>query len=271
VIYLAPTRALAQQKCEEWSLKFGPLGHSCVELTGDTGALDLPALVSASILVTTPEKWDSVTRRLHDRISLVSTAGLLLIDEVHLLAEARGACLEAVVSRMKTLAARSPAEHPSSRMRIVAASATMGDPRDIAAWIGAPEGSVFSFGQAYRPVQLQLTVIGYRQAGNPFQFTSFLDYHLADVISRYAEGLPALVFVPTRRDTVTSATKLARRAGGGRERGRDRGGGGCVLRGSGGGCVRWGANFLGGNFFYCEVNKTALPPNPYFFLIHMCD
>ena len=214
MIYLAPTKALAQQKKDEWSAKFAPLGHTCVELTGDTGAMDLPSLVSASIVVTTPEKWDSVTRRLHDRISLVSTAGLLLIDEVHLLQEGRGACLEAVVSRMKTLAERSPPEHPCSRMRIVAASATMGDPGDIAAWIRAPRRAVHSFGQAYRPVQLQLTCLGYRKGGNPFQFSSFLDYHLPDVVARFSEGLPTLVFAPTRRDTVTSATKLARAAAG---------------------------------------------------------
>lgn len=56
------------------------------------------------IIITTPEKWDMLTRRWKDHRSLVEVIKLFLIDEVHILNdELRGPVLEAVVSRMKTI------------------------------------------------------------------------------------------------------------------------------------------------------------------------
>ena len=56
------------------------------------------------MILTTPEKWDSLTRRWRDHSDLVSAVSLVLIDEVHVLSdEGRGPTLEAVVSRMKTV------------------------------------------------------------------------------------------------------------------------------------------------------------------------
>lgn len=59
-------------------------------------------LKSANLFITTPEKWDSITRRWKDFRDIVKEIGLLLIDEVHILNETRGATLEAVVSRMNS-------------------------------------------------------------------------------------------------------------------------------------------------------------------------
>lgn len=59
---------------------------------------------SIRIIITTPEKWDMLTRRWRDHRGLVEVIKLFLIDEVHILNdETRGPVLEAVVSRMKTI------------------------------------------------------------------------------------------------------------------------------------------------------------------------
>lgn len=51
------------------------------------------------VIVTTPEKWDAITRRWKDNRELVEAVRLFMIDEVHLLNdESRGPTLEAVVS-----------------------------------------------------------------------------------------------------------------------------------------------------------------------------
>lgn len=50
--------------------------------------------------LTTPEKWYSLTRQWRDNVAVVNTMALLLVDEVHLVGEPRGATLEAVISRM---------------------------------------------------------------------------------------------------------------------------------------------------------------------------
>ena len=51
------------------------------------------------MLITTPEKWDVVTRKGASDIALAQLVKLLIIDEVHLLHDDRGAVLEALVAR----------------------------------------------------------------------------------------------------------------------------------------------------------------------------
>jgi pre-mRNA-splicing helicase BRR2 len=48
--------------------------------------------------VTTPEKWDIVTRKSGDRAYL-ELVKLIIIDEIHLLHDLRGPVLEALVAR----------------------------------------------------------------------------------------------------------------------------------------------------------------------------
>lgn len=51
------------------------------------------------MIVTTPEKWDVVTRKATGDVALSQLVRLLIIDEVHLLHEDRGAVIECLVAR----------------------------------------------------------------------------------------------------------------------------------------------------------------------------
>jgi replicative superfamily II helicase len=51
------------------------------------------------MLVTTPEKWDVVTRKSSGDIALTQIVKLLIIDEVHLLHDERGSVIECLVAR----------------------------------------------------------------------------------------------------------------------------------------------------------------------------
>lgn len=80
------------------------------------------------------QKFDAVTRY-HIRdggLSFFSDIALLLIDEVHLLNDPRGAALEAIVSRIKMLA-RNPEmrSSPLSSIRLLAISATIPNIEDL--------------------------------------------------------------------------------------------------------------------------------------------
>lgn len=55
-------------------------------------------LIVNQMIVTTPEKWDVITRKSSD-MSLSMLVKLLIIDEVHLLNDDRGAVIEALVAR----------------------------------------------------------------------------------------------------------------------------------------------------------------------------
>ena len=51
------------------------------------------------MIVTTPEKWDVVTRKATGDVQLSQIVRLLIIDEIHLLHEDRGAVIESLVAR----------------------------------------------------------------------------------------------------------------------------------------------------------------------------
>lgn len=167
VIYQAPTKSLCSERFRDWNRKFAALGLQCAELTGDTDYTRMRSIQNSQIIVTTPEKWDSMTRKWKDHARLMQLVKLFLIDEVHILKEARGATLEAVVSRMKTF---------GSNVRFVALSATVPNSEDIATWLGKDATNQHvpahreHFGEEFRPVKLQRFVYGYRSNANDFAF-----------------------------------------------------------------------------------------------------
>jgi hypothetical protein len=84
VVYIAPMKALAQEVVEKFSSKLKDLRLIVRELTGDM-QLTRAESDSANVLVTTPEKWDVVTRKAgNEGNALGNQCGLLIIDEVHL-------------------------------------------------------------------------------------------------------------------------------------------------------------------------------------------
>ncbi|KAJ8612735.1 hypothetical protein MRB53_037311 [Persea americana] len=172
VVYQAPTKSLCSERHRDWSDKFRTLGLTCAELTGDSDAFSQRDVANADIIITTPEKWDSVTRKWHDHKKLMTLVELMLIDEVHILKDDRGACLEAVVSRMKSA---------GGDVRFVALSATIPNAEDVASWLGRAHDRQHEparcevFGEGFRPVRLERKVIGFNAGGNDFAFDKQLD------------------------------------------------------------------------------------------------
>jgi activating signal cointegrator complex subunit 3 len=112
-VYIAPLKSLARERLREWQQRFGysSMNWKVLELSGDTHH-DQRSLKNADILVCTPEKWGLILRgwrgnvsgasgERNEKGSFVKRVGLLVIDEIHLLGEERGAVLEAIVSRTR--------------------------------------------------------------------------------------------------------------------------------------------------------------------------
>ena len=74
-----------------------PYGLKVRELTGDMN-LTKSEIEETQIIVTTPEKWDIITRKSGDR-TYTQKVRLLIIDEIHLLHDDRGPVLESIVAR----------------------------------------------------------------------------------------------------------------------------------------------------------------------------
>jgi ATP-dependent DNA helicase HFM1/MER3 len=207
IVYQAPTKSLCAERARDWQRKFGPLGLACAELTGDTENAQLKSVQHAQIIITTPEKFDSMTRKWKDQQKLMQMVKLFLIDEVHILKEQRGATLEAVVSRVKSV---------GSDVRFVALSATVPNFDDIASWLGLnpmnqdKPAKRERFTEDFRPVRLQKHVCGYQtNTSNDFAFEKMLKNKLPDVITKYSQRKPIMVFCFTRAACVDTAKLLA--------------------------------------------------------------
>ncbi len=88
---------------DELPHRLAPLGITVRELTGDM-QLTKTEIMNTQMLVTTPEKWDVVTRKPGD-VALAQLVRLIIIDEVHLLHGDRGPVVEALVSKVLELLA----------------------------------------------------------------------------------------------------------------------------------------------------------------------
>ncbi|CAH2311508.1 probable ATP-dependent DNA helicase HFM1 [Pelobates cultripes] len=220
VVYMAPMKALCGQRFDDWKEKFGPTGLNCKELTGDTQMDDLFEIQHAHIIMTTPEKWDTMTRKWRDN-TLVQLVRLFLIDEVHTLKdESRGATLEVVVSRMKTMQSSISRISKESELhvpiRFVAVSATIPNAEDIAEWLsdGKQSAICMKMDETQRPVKLRKVVLGFPCSNNQteFKFDLTLNYKIAGVIQTYSDQKPTLVFCATRKSVQQAAAILAKDA-----------------------------------------------------------
>lgn len=203
ILYIAPSKALCEERYEDWSRRLQSLqiGVEVAMITGDSAdpSMAFNDLASAHLVITTPEKWDSMTRRWNVNFYLLASVKLLLVDEVHLLGDdSRGWCLETVVIRMKTIhrAARNvkvsskdlrsssyPATNPgaiASPFRMVAVSATLPNIAEVADFFQANEA--YAFDGSYRPIPLATHVIGMGSVGkNEWKFWN----NLVSLIARF--------------------------------------------------------------------------------------
>ena len=80
--------------------------------------------------MTTPEKWDGISRSWQTR-QYVKDVALIIIDEIHLLGGGRGPVLEVIVSRTNFISS-----HTSKKCRVVGLSTALANAKDLADWLG---------------------------------------------------------------------------------------------------------------------------------------
>ena len=204
IVYVAPMKALAAEITEKLGKRLAWLGISVRELTGDM-QLTKSEIVTTQIIVTTPEKWDVVTRKSTGDTELVQKVRLLIIDEVHMLHDERGAVLESLVARTER-----QVESTQSLIRIVGLSATLPNYVDVADFLKVNRmAGLFYFDQSFRPVPLEQHFIGVK--GKPGSKTSRdnLEVVAFEKVRDMLElGHQVMVFVHSRKDTVKTARKL---------------------------------------------------------------
>ncbi|KAK7157184.1 hypothetical protein R3I93_008608 [Phoxinus phoxinus] len=201
VVYIAPLKALVRERIEDWKIRIEEkLGRKVVELTGDVTP-DMRAIAAADLIVTTPEKWDGVSRSWQNR-SYVQKVAILIIDEIHLLGEDRGPVLEVIVSRTNFISS-----HTSKPVRVVGLSTALANARDLADWLGIGQVGLFNFRPSVRPVPLEVHIQGFPGQHYCPRMAS-MNKPVFQAIRTHSPAKPVLIFVSSRRQTRLTALDL---------------------------------------------------------------
>ncbi|GAA6008054.1 hypothetical protein JCM11491_006594 [Sporobolomyces phaffii] len=170
IIYVAPLKALAAEITQKFAKRLAWAGVKCRELTGDM-KMTKKEIDETGVIVTTPEKWDVVTRKGAGSGDgeVAEKVKLLIIDEVHLLHEDRGAVIESIVARTQR-----QVESSQSLIRVVGLSATLPNYVDVADFLGVNRYSgLFFFDSSFRPVPLEQHFVGVKgKPGSPASRTN---------------------------------------------------------------------------------------------------
>ncbi|KAF2866013.1 Sec63 Brl domain-containing protein [Massariosphaeria phaeospora] len=204
IIYVAPMKALAAEVTEKLGKRLAWLGIKARELTGDMH-LTKAEIMDTQIIVTTPEKWDVVTRKSTGDTELVQKVRLLIIDEVHMLHDERGAVLESLVARTQR-----QVESTQSLIRIVGLSATLPNYVDVADFLRVNKmAGLFYFDASFRPVPLEQHFIGAKGKAGSAKSRENIEQVAFDKVSDMLKlGHQVMVFVHSRKDTVKTARML---------------------------------------------------------------
>nr|XP_048700883.1 activating signal cointegrator 1 complex subunit 3 isoform X3 [Caretta caretta] len=200
-VYIAPLKALVRERIEDWKVRIEEkLGKKIVELTGDVTP-DMRAIAQADLIVTTPEKWDGVSRSWQNR-SYVQKVAILIIDEIHLLGDERGPVLEVIVSRTNFISS-----HTEKPVRVVGLSTALANARDLADWLNINQMGLFNFRPSVRPVPLEVHIQGFPGQHYCPRMAS-MNKPAFQAIRSHSPAKPVLVFVSSRRQTRLTALEL---------------------------------------------------------------
>ncbi|CAH1724972.1 activating signal cointegrator 1 complex subunit 3 [Aphis gossypii] len=207
VVYIAPLKALVRERMKDWKIRLEEkLKKSVVELTGDVTP-DIRAISNSSVIVTTPEKWDGISRSWQTR-NYVRQVALVVLDEVHLLGEDRGPVLEIIISRLNFIS-----KHTGQHTRLVALTTALSTAADLAAWLHIGEMGLYNFRPSVRPVPLEVHISGY--AGRNYcPRMATMNKPIYQAIRQHSPTQPVMIFVSSRRQTRLTALDLIAYLGG---------------------------------------------------------
>ncbi|AEH24478.1 ATP-dependent DNA helicase [Pyrococcus yayanosii] len=190
-VYIVPLKALAEEKYREFKV-WEALGLRVAVTTGDYDRKE-EWLGRYDIIVATAEKFDSLLRH---GPGWLREVGLLVADEIHLIGSPdRGTTLEMILT------------HMLGKAQIIGLSATVGNPEELAEWLGAR--LVVS---DWRPVRLRKGVfydgIVRWEDGGVEKYPTGWESLTVDAVKK---GKGALVFVNTRRSAERVAVELSKK------------------------------------------------------------
>lgn len=201
IVYVAPMKALVAEVVSNLSNRLQEYGVNVKELSGDQ-TLTRQQIEETQIIVTTPEKWDIITRKSGDR-TYTQLVKLLIIDEIHLLHDNRGPVLESIVARTVR-----QIETTKEHIRLVGLSATLPNYDDVAVFLRVDlQKGLFHFDNSYRPVPLAQQYIGIT-VKKPLQRFQLMNDVCYEKVIAVAGKHQVLIFVHSRKETAKTARAI---------------------------------------------------------------
>jgi pre-mRNA-splicing helicase BRR2 len=201
VVYIAPMKALVKETVGNFTQRLKEFNMQVRELSGDVN-LTKKEIENTHVIVTTPEKWDIITRKSGEK-TFTELVKLVILDEIHLLHDTRGAVLESIISRTIR-----KIETTTEKIRIVGLSATLPNYEDVAAFLRVDnKKGLFYFDSSYRPVPLEQIYIGVTEKKSIKKMLLMNEITYEKVIER-AGKKQIIIFVHSRRETVRTAKAI---------------------------------------------------------------
>ncbi|KAI6249552.1 Pre-mRNA-splicing factor brr2 [Erysiphe necator] len=207
VVYIAPLKALVQEQVGNFGTRLKPFGIQVSELTGDR-QLTKQQIADTQVIVTTPEKWDVITRKA-THFSYTNLVRLIIIDEIHLLHDDRGPVLESIVSRTIR-----KIEQTGEPVRLIGLSATLPNFQDVGSFLRVdPIKGLFHFDGSYRPCPLRQEFIGITEKKAIKQLKTMNDITYIKVLEHVGNNRnQMIIFVHSRKETAKTAKYIRDKA-----------------------------------------------------------
>lgn len=205
IVYVAPMKALVSEQAANFRDRLQSYGIVVNELTGDS-QLTKAQIAETQIIVTTPEKWDVISRKSTDT-SYTNLVRLVIIDEIHLLHDDRGPVLEAIISR--TIRRMQQMNDP---VRLVGLSATLPNYQDVATFLRVnPKTGLFYFESNYRPCPLKQEYVGITEKKAIKRLLIMNEITYEKTLDQAGKN-QVLIFVHSRKETAKTAKFIRDRA-----------------------------------------------------------
>ncbi|XP_044714925.1 sec63 brl domain-containing protein [Hirsutella rhossiliensis] len=186
IVYIAPLKALVQEQVGNFGKRLEPYGVRVSELTGDR-QLTKQQIAETQIIVTTPEKWDVITRKAND----LSYTNLSIVGR----------------TIRKT-------EQTGEPVRLVGLSATLPNYRDVASFLRVDNNKgLFHFDGSFRPCPLRQEFVGVTDRKPIKQLKAMNDVTYNKVMEHVGTNRnQMLIFVHSRKETAKTARYIRDKA-----------------------------------------------------------
>ncbi|CAF4077206.1 unnamed protein product, partial [Rotaria sordida] len=190
-VYVTPKEELAEIVRQDWDRRFATIGRKVVMLTSETGT-DLKLISKGHIIISTPEKWNILSRLWKQRKNF-QNINLFIVDDLHVIGSDDRHVLEIICSRMLYMSSQI-----ERNIRIVPMATSILNAKDIGQWLGYSTNATFNFRPSIRLVQLVLHIQGFNITHNASRLIAMAK-PVYQAINRYSPNHPVIVFVPSHK------------------------------------------------------------------------